>query len=118
MAAFAALVSVSLSACGGSDLPDLSVEAEQGRSIAGQAGCAACHGRNGAGGVGPAWSGLAGSTRTLEDGTTVVADDEYLRRAIADPAVEIVDGYTVNMPVNNLTDEEIELVVTYIKEVS
>ena len=51
----------------------------------------------------------------LADGTTVIADDEYLTTAIADPSAQLVDGYTLRMPANNLTDAEIADIVAYIK---
>lgn len=78
-------------------------------------GCAACHGRNGAGGVGPAWTGLYGSTVELEGGEQVAADEDYLRRSIVDPEAEKVTGYNVVMPDNNLTGPEVDAVVAYIE---
>ena len=55
-------------------------------------GCAACHGANGQGGVGPAFQGLYGSEVALDDGTTVTADDEYLRRSIEEPGEQSSRG--------------------------
>jgi len=113
------VATVALAACGGGSdaaLPDLSPAAEQGRTIALDSGCVACHGDRGQGGVGPGWQGLAGTEVELEDGTTVVADAAYLRRSIADPGEDVVAGTTVNMPTNQLTDDEIDLVVAYIQE--
>lgn len=103
-----------VAACGGSDveLPPLATE---GRSIARSSGCAACHGSNGTGGVGPSWVGRFGSTVELESGEQVLADEAYLRRAISEPAAEKVAGYSVIMPDNNLTDDEITAVVAYIE---
>lgn len=106
-------------ACGSDGAgPELTDLGEEGRSIALQngSGCAACHGADGAGRVGPAFVGLFGSTVPLEDGSTVVADREYLARSIRDPGAEIVDGYNVQMPPNNLTDDEIDAVVQWIVE--
>ena len=91
----------------------LSPEAALGLEIAQDNGCLACHD---AGRVGPDWSGLAGSEVGLEDGTTVIADDAYLRRSIRDPGADIVTGYTVTMPENDLTDDEIEAVIAFIRE--
>lgn len=90
-------------------------DAAAGRDVARDHGCAGCHGPDFAGGVGPSWVGLAGSTVELDDGTAVVADSAYLTRAIADPRAERVDGYAVAMPDNDLTDEEIAQVVAYIE---
>ena len=47
-------------------------------------------------------------------GTTVVADDAYLTAAIAEPSRDLVDGYTLKMPANNLDDTEIADIVAYI----
>lgn len=102
--------------CGGSSPAELSTEGERGRRIANTSGCAACHGADGSGGVGPKFVGLYGSTVTLTDGSTVVADDVYLRRSITDPEAELVEGYTVIMPVSGLSADDIEAVLAYIRE--
>lgn len=85
-----------------------------GEQLSRSQGCAGCHGRDFGGGAGPTWIGLAGSEVLLADGTTVIADDEYLTTAIADPSAQLVDGYTLRMPANNLTDAEIADIVAYI----
>jgi cytochrome c oxidase subunit 2 len=51
----------------------------------------------------------------LEDGSEVVADREYLRRSIIDPAADVVAGYSVAMPVMNLDDDEVDALVAYIE---
>lgn len=121
----AVLLTAGLAACGGDDDSDLSEQARTGRNTANSSGCASCHGSDGQGGVGPTWVDLAGSEVTLtvpEDeggGTrTVIADDEYLRRAILDPQAEEVEGYTVNMPTNGLSEAETDDVIAYIKELT
>lgn len=120
LAAFSVALSLGVAACGGDDGgdaapdPSLPADAAAGRALARDKGCAACHGGDAEGGIGPAWIGLAGSTVTLEDGSTVVADNAYLTRAIAEPNAEIVDGYTLQMPENSLSDEEIAQLVAYI----
>ena len=57
-------------------------------------GCSACHSLSGAAGAGPTLKGLAGSSVTLTDGSTVTADDPYLARSITDPDAQIVKGYS------------------------
>ena len=103
--------------CGTSE-PDreLSPQAAAGREVALDKGCAACHGDNGEGGVGPPWIGLAGSTVELEGGGAVVADAAYLRRSIVEPEAEIVAGMTVKMPMTELSDGEVAALVAYIQE--
>jgi cytochrome c oxidase subunit 2 len=104
-------------ACGGSSRAELSTEGERGRRIANTSGCASCHGADGSGGVGPKFVGLYGSEVTLADGSTVVADDEYLRRSITDPEIQLVDGYTgLIMPTSGLSADDIEAVLAYIRE--
>jgi cytochrome c oxidase subunit 2 len=111
------LVATAVAACGDDDDADvpsgLSAEARRGAEISDDNGCAGCH-RSGA--VGPSWEGLYGSTVGLDDGTTVVADDEYLARAITDPDADVVAGFDVSMPDNDLDDEEVAAVVAYIRE--
>jgi len=112
----AALAISSLAGCaadeGGQALP---AQAEQGREIARTNGCAACHGTNGQGGVGPAFTGLYGSQVTLADGSTVVADEAYLAESIRTPGASKSAGYDIDMPSNNLDDDQIAAVIAYIR---
>jgi mono/diheme cytochrome c family protein len=94
----------------------------QGKSLYQSDGCSACHSLTGAGGVGPSFKGLAGSTVTLTTGQTVTADDAYLEHSIADPDAQIVKGYRAGvMPAAiasyNLTGKpaEIRALVAFIK---
>jgi len=81
-------------------------------------GCAGCHGQDFDGGAGPGWIGLAGSEVVLADGSTVIADDAYLTRAIADPDADLREGYNLRMPANSLTDEAIADIVAYINSLA
>jgi cytochrome c oxidase subunit 2 len=103
-------------ACGSSSGSQLSAAAAAGRTVTIKRGCASCHGADGSGGVGPKFVGLYGSQVPLADGSTVVADEDYLRRSIRDPGVQRVQGYAVNMPANDLDDDDIEAVLAYIRE--
>lgn len=89
--------------------------AQNGEQLARSNGCAGCHGRNFEGGAGPSWTGLAGSEVVLVDGTTLIADDAYLTRAIADPAADLIEGYNLKMPPNSLSAAEVADIVAYIK---
>ena len=106
---------LTLAACGGGGT-ELSELAQQGREIAQERGCTACHGEKGEGTVGPAWLGLLDSTVQLEDGSAVVADTDYIRRSITEPDSQIVAGYTISMPITDLSDSEVAAVVAYIEE--
>ena len=85
----------------------------QGATIAQSKGCTSCH-QVDADAVGPMWGGLWGSQVELEGGTTVLADEAYLRRAITEPDAERVAGYFVAMPKVSLTDEEVSAIIAYI----
>ncbi len=87
----------------------------RGKQLAVANGCAACHGSDGQGGVGPTFVGLAGSTVELDDGSTVVADTDYLRRSIIDPAAQIRPGWNVNMPQRTFAEGEVDLIVEWIE---
>jgi len=109
---------VALSACGGAPPLELSPLATEGRQIANARGCAACHGKNGQGVTAPSWQGIYNNEVELDDGSVVVADDQYLYTSITDPQLEIVNDFTIKMPQNNLSDAEIDLVIAYIRELT
>jgi len=62
-----------------------------------QLGCSACHSLDGTPMVGPTWKGLYGSEVVLTNGTTVVADEAYLRESIVAPDAKIVRGYAAGV---------------------
>lgn len=72
-----------------------------GESLANKNGCLGCHSTDGSRRVGPSFKGLMGSERTVvKDGqeVKVMADTDYLRRAVHEPASEVVKGYPAAMP--------------------
>jgi cytochrome c oxidase subunit 2 len=93
--------------------------AERGALWATRYGCVACHTIDGTSVVGPTWQGLFGHEVTLEDGTTVVANADYLRDSILNPNDQIVEGFQPNLmpPIyaEQLTDEQIEDLIAYIE---
>lgn len=78
-------------------------------------GCAACHSIDGKDGIGPTFTGLFGSTRTFDDGTTGTADENYIRESILQPNVKKVAGFAPIMPPQTLTDQEIDVFIAYLK---
>lgn len=96
-------------------IPELDADAEAGRQVALENGCAVCHGQYGQGGAAGSFFGLWGSEVELSDGRTVTADADYLRRAIVDPAAEIVAGSDLEMPAVPLTDEQVDAMLTWIE---
>lgn len=83
-------------------------------------GCLSCHSVDGSRLVGPTWLGLFGSERPMEDGATILADEEYLRISIMDPNAHVVAGYPAVMPAaySFLSDEELNAIIDYIESLS
>jgi len=84
-------------------------------------GCRACHSMDGTPLVGPTVKGLFGKTViVLTDGKErkVVADENYLRKSLIEPNADIVKGFPPIMPSQKglITDEELEGIIRYIKE--
>jgi cytochrome c oxidase subunit II len=50
----------------------------------------------------------------MNDGSTVVADEAYIRESIVDPGAKRVAGYNVTMPTIPMSDQEVEDLVAYI----
>ncbi len=93
----------------------------RGKLLVEDAGCQACHTADGTPAVGPTWKGLAGSSRPLESGETVVADDAYLRQSILDPLAQVVAGFAPVMPATyskQLSSDDIDDLIAYIKSLA
>ncbi len=94
----------------------LSPEAATGRDIANEKGCFACHSVDGRQlATGPTWLDIWGGTVELDDGTTRVRDEAYIVKSILDPHAEIVLGYTPTMTAIELTEEELQSILDYMK---
>jgi cytochrome c oxidase subunit 2 len=81
-------------------------------------GCNACHSLDGTPGVGPTWQGLYGHEVRFTDGTTTIADDEYLYGSIRNPAANIVEGFQNLMPANvaaDMSDDQINDIIRFIE---
>jgi cytochrome c oxidase subunit 2 len=90
---------------------------EQGADLYKAKGCVACHTIDGAPSVGPTYKGLYGSSVKLSNGTTIVADDNYLRESILEPNTKMVAGFQPVMPSFQgvLKDREIDALIAFIK---
>jgi cytochrome c oxidase subunit II len=77
--------------------------------------CMSCHSIDGSEGIGPTLKGIYGRKTKLADGTTITADDVYLRDSIVHPEAKIVEGYDNLMPKPELTDEEVNAIVEYLE---
>jgi len=88
-----------------------------GQQLYGSMGCLACHSVEGSPSVGPTWQGLWMSDVPLADGSTVVADEQYISTAILDPDAQIHDGFPNMMPPfeGRLDENQISALIEYIK---
>ena len=98
-------------------IADANPSADIGAQLVRAYGCLACHSTDGTALVGPTWQGLYGSEEALEDGSTVIVDDEYITESIKDPNARIVAGFTAGlMPATlGVKDEEIPHIIEYMK---
>ena len=97
-------------------------EEAAGRGIPGmlaEHGCLDCHSLDGSEDVGPTFRGLYGSRRVvLRDGRQreLVADEDYLRRAIEEPDAEYVKDFDINMPgPEDLDEAATQAIIEYLK---
>lgn len=92
------------------------VSIERGQQLFTQNGCQACHSVDGAAMIGPTLAGLFESEREFTDGSTAVADEEYLYESITEPGARITAGYdNVMPPFGHLSDDDVYSIVEYIK---
>lgn len=94
--------------------------ASQGRDLYTDKSCVGCHSVDGSLSVGPTWKGLYGQPVKLSDGSTVVADEAYLRESMLRPSAKTVNGYTPGLmetviEPGSLTQHEVDALVAYIK---
>jgi cytochrome c oxidase subunit 2 len=78
-------------------------------------GCAGCHGNGGAVAA-PALQGLIGRTVHLQDGRSLIADENYVRDAILQPGKDVVAGYKPVMPsfAGQVSEEDLAALIAYI----
>ncbi len=90
-----------------------------GQQLSTQYGCTTCHSQDGSTGLGPTWLHLYGSSVRLSDGTSVTADDTYLKNSITQPNSQIVAGFQPNVMPQSfgsvLSQAEINDIITFIK---
>lgn len=93
----------------------LSVLAKNGKDVAQNNGCMACHNFQNSS-IGPTWSNLYGRMQTLNDGTQFKVDDAYLAESIVDPSAKVVKGFAPIMPKLPLEELQVKALIAYIKE--
>jgi len=93
--------------------------AQNGESIFQQLGCPTCH-RSDTQGRGPNLVGIFGGQVLLEDGRTVIADENYVRESILSPSAKVVRGFKPIMPVFQglVSEEQLNALVAYVKSLT
>jgi cytochrome c oxidase subunit 2 len=77
--------------------------------------CLTCHSIDGSESIGPTLKGILGRTTKLTNGSTITADEAYLRESIVQPETKIVHGFDDLMPKPELTDEEVNQILEYLR---
>jgi cytochrome c oxidase subunit 2 len=87
-----------------------------GEKLFAEKACITCHVPDGTG-RSPSLNGVYGAQVLLADGSTVTADDAYIRESILQPNAKIVARYLPLMPSfqGQLTEEQILALIAYIK---
>lgn len=86
--------------------------------------CVTCHSLDGSANTGPTLKDLFGKQETLIDGTSITADENYIRDSILYPNKQIVQGFSSGgksaMPsfLGQLSDKEIGWIIAYMKTIS
>jgi cytochrome c oxidase subunit II len=90
-----------------------------GEKLFSELGCVTCH-RSDTQGRGPNLAGVFGKPVLLEDGRTVVADENYVRESITEPGAKIVRGFKPVMPTfqGQVSDEQLNALVDYVKSLA
>jgi cytochrome c oxidase subunit II len=93
--------------------------AKEGAALFQELGCSGCH--MGPSELrGPHLDGLYGTTVPLRDGSTVIADERYIRESILLPNARIVAGYEPEMPsfAGEVTEDDLIRLIAYIKSLA
>jgi cytochrome c oxidase subunit 2 len=92
---------------------------ETGKQLFASLGCSTCH-RFDVQGRGPNLQGIYNKPVLLEDGRTVVADENYVRESILNPTAKIVNGFKPVMPTFQgiVSEEQLNALVAYVKSLS
>ena len=91
---------------------------EKGKRLWEESNCANCHGAQDSKRA-PSLAGLVGKKRDFEDGTSVIADRQYIRASILYPYTKILKGYVNAMPEYStyFTEDQVNSLVEYIKTI-
>lgn len=100
---------------GGEYVPPMTMQ-QAGARLYAQVRCDNCHGAED-GLRGPSLYGIFGKRRVFTDGTSTIADDDYIRESILRPTNHITQGYGAEMPSydGQFTEEQVLDLISYIK---
>lgn len=96
-----------------------SAQGRLGREVAESNGCFACHSLDGTQVVGPTWQGLWGKNIPMADGTTALADADYIAESIRDPAAKLVEGFApVMIPYDEdtISEADLQALIVFLQE--
>ncbi len=101
---------------GGGEMGSL---AATGQKLFQELGCTNCH-RSDTQGRGPNLVGVYGKPVLLSDGSTVVADDAYIRESILNPGAKIVAGFQPIMPTFQgiVSEDQLLSLIAYVKSLA
>lgn len=91
---------------------------QQGKRVYETRGCVSCHASESyTSKIGPSLRGLFGKKVELSNGSSIVADENYIRTHIENPRVSLIKGYSPVMPAfKGLIDEvEMNALIAFIK---
>jgi len=93
--------------------------AEQGARLFQELACNTCH-LDTAQGRGPSLTGIIGSTVTMQDGSTAVVDEAYLRESILNSQAKVVQGFRPLMPTFQglISEEGLVALIEHVKALS
>lgn len=96
------------------------ITAAKGKELSQQNACMTCHSVDGSDGIGPTWKNLYGYERELADGSTVMADEDYLTESIVNSTAKTAAGYPEGAMADfsYLSSNDVDNIVAYIKSLS
>lgn len=103
-------------ATGGEELQKMPLK-ELGAKVYEEKGCSTCHSLDGSKGNCPSWKGIWAGNNKMQDGRTMVVDENYVRKTMMEPGNMLLPGYDNIMPSFQglLREREIKGVIEFIK---
>lgn len=81
-------------------------------------GCLGCHSADGTTKIGPTFKGIFGRKETVLTAgreREITVNEEYLKRSILEPQADIVKGYQPIMPKLQVSEDEVKVIIDYLK---